>query len=101
MRFAILMTLTLAVFMPSGWTEDELTWQREKMVQTQIEARGVRDERVLEAMRKVKRHLFVPPAVAENAYEDSPLPIGLGQTISQPYIVAFMTEAVGLKPEDR
>jgi len=70
---------------------------RAEMVATQIAARGVRDERTLAAMRKVPRHLFVPPALAGQAYEDHPLPIGHGQTISQPYIVAFMTEALALR----
>lgn len=74
---------------------------RKKMVQTQIRARGVRNEAVLEAMSRVPRHLFVPEAYARLAYDDSPLPIGKGQTISQPYIVAFMTEALELSPEDR
>lgn len=74
---------------------------RERMVRAQIAARGVRDERVLRAMRKVARHLFVPPPMAPHAYRDSPLPIGYNQTISQPYVVAFMTEALELKPGDR
>jgi protein-L-isoaspartate(D-aspartate) O-methyltransferase len=67
------------------------------MVRSQIEARGVRDPRVLDAMRRVPRHLFVPADQREGAYADHPLPIGSGQTISQPYIVAFMTEQLGLK----
>ena len=74
---------------------------RERMVQEQIFARGIRDPRVLEALRKVPRHRFVPPEMQPSAYEDSALPIGLGQTISQPYVVAFMTEALELKPQDR
>lgn len=74
---------------------------RERMIQDQIMARGIRDPRVLEALRKIPRHLFVPPEMQPYAYEDTPLPIGLGQTISQPYIVAFMTEALELKPQDR
>jgi len=74
---------------------------RERMVQEQIVARGVSDPRVLEALRKVPRHRFVPKAMQPSAYEDSALPIGLGQTISQPYVVAFMTEALELKPQDR
>ncbi len=69
---------------------------REDMVATQIAARGVRDPKTLAAMRKVPRHLFVPLAAVAQAYEDYPLPIGHGQTISQPYIVGFMTEALGL-----
>jgi protein-L-isoaspartate(D-aspartate) O-methyltransferase len=71
--------------------------EREAMVEEQIASRGVRDARTLAAMRKVPRHLFVPPASAGEAYDDHPLPIGHGQTISQPYIVAFMTEALGLE----
>ena len=63
------------------------------MVQSQIEARGVADPRVLEVMRSVPRHLFVDEALASRAYEDTALPIGQGQTISQPYVVARMTEA--------
>lgn len=74
---------------------------RERMVQVQMFARGIRDPRVLEALRKVPRHRFVPPAMQASAYEDRALPIGLGQTISQPYVVAFMTEALELKPQDR
>lgn len=73
---------------------------RERMVREQIQAREVRDLRVLEAMRKIPRHLFVPPEMQSYAYEDTPLPIGQGQTISQPYVVAFMTEALELKPPD-
>ena len=74
---------------------------RESMVHEQIAARGVRDARVLAAMRKVPRHLFVPAEMVPSAYADQPLPIGHGQTISQPYIVGFMTEALELKPCDR
>ena len=71
--------------------------RREKMVRVQLEARGIRDERVLAAMRRVPRHLFVPESMRHRAYEDSPLPIGQTQTISQPYTVAAMTEALGLE----
>ncbi|MBZ5515548.1 MAG: protein-L-isoaspartate(D-aspartate) O-methyltransferase [Acidobacteriia bacterium] len=74
---------------------------RERMVHEQIEDRGVHDKRVLAAMRKVPRHVFVPPEMQSHAYADGPLPIGYGQTISQPYIVAFMTEALELKPQDK
>jgi len=70
---------------------------RERMVRDQIEARGVADARTLAAMRKVERHRFVPPEVAALAYADHPLEIGDGQTISQPYIVAVMSEAIGLR----
>ncbi len=71
------------------------------MVRYQIEDRNVRDQGVLAAMRTVPRHEFVPERYRDQAYNDHPLPIGLGQTISQPYIVAFMTELLKLEPEDR
>ncbi|MCW5591383.1 MAG: hypothetical protein KIS74_04755 [Burkholderiales bacterium] len=71
------------------------------MVATQIRARGVRDPRVLAAMERVPRHEFVPPVARTAAYGDHPLPIGHGQTISQPFIVAFMTEALKPAPTDR
>jgi protein-L-isoaspartate(D-aspartate) O-methyltransferase len=74
---------------------------RLQMVEDQIEARGVRDPRVLDAMRQVPRHELVPPFQRDLAYEDRPLPIGHGQTISQPYVVAAMTEALGLKGGER
>ena len=81
-------------------TTTERAAERTRMVRTQLEARGVRDERVLEAMRAVPRHLFVPEDQREAAYEDGPLPIGHGQTISQPYIVAVMTELLAPGPDD-
>ena len=71
------------------------------MVDEQLRARGIRDPRVLEAMARVPRHVFVPDPQRDEAYEDHPLPIGHGQTISQPYIVAFMSEALRLEPMDR
>ena len=74
---------------------------RERMVQDQIEARGVRDQRVLAAMRSVPRHRFVPQDQQADAYLDKPLPIGYGQTISQPYIVAVMTELARPAASDR
>ena len=74
---------------------------REWMVETQIKARGVKDPRVLSAMLKVERHFFVPKELQSSAYADQPLPIGEGQTISQPYIVAFMTELLDLKGTER
>lgn len=75
--------------------------QRDRMVREQLAARGVRDPRVLAAMGRVPRHAFVPSVSQHLAYADTPLPIGHGQTISQPYIVAFMTEALEPKPADR
>jgi protein-L-isoaspartate(D-aspartate) O-methyltransferase len=71
------------------------------MVRLQLETRDIRDARVLSAMRRVPRHLFVPPGSRAAAYEDHPIPIGRGQTISQPYIVAFMTEALELRGKER
>jgi len=78
-----------------------LAEQRLEMVRWQIEARGIRDTAVLRAMGEVPRHLFVPGASRSHAYGDHPLPIGHGQTISQPYIVAFMAEAADIAPGDR
>ena len=75
--------------------------ERLQMVSRQIERRGVKDARVLGAMRKVPRHRFIPESQAAYAYEDRPLPIGLQQTISQPYIVALMSELAGVKPGDK
>ena len=75
--------------------------RRIQMVADQIEKRGVSDKRVLDAMRKVERHLFVPAAFRDYAYSDQPLAIGYGQTISQPYVVAAMTEALQIKPGDK
>lgn len=80
---------------------DKTGTQRESMVREQLAARGIRDVRVLDAMRKIPRHLFVDEFVRDRAYGDHPLPIGGGQTISQPYVVALMTEALALKPTDR
>ncbi len=73
---------------------DPAAVRRARMVEEQIERRGVRNAAVLRAMRAVPRHLFVPEGVRELAYEDQPVPIGFGQTISQPYIVAYMTETL-------
>jgi protein-L-isoaspartate(D-aspartate) O-methyltransferase len=81
--------------------KDDFEAQKERMVETQIKARGVLDEKVLEAMLKVPRHLFVPENMRSYAYGDEPLPIGEGQTISQPYIVAYMTEILELRGEER
>ena len=84
-----------------AWGERDLESLREKMVKTQIEARGVKDERVLNAMKDVDRHKFVPDRHITEAYEDHPLPIGYGQTISQPYIVALMTELCELDGSEK
>jgi len=75
--------------------------QRQRMVEQQLKPRGIKDERLLAAMARVPREEFVPADERGDAYEDGPLPIGFDQTISQPYIVAFMTEQLRLKPSDR
>jgi protein-L-isoaspartate(D-aspartate) O-methyltransferase len=84
-------------------TDDTRKYQRlrESMVKNQIEARGITDSKVLAAMRKVPRHLFVSEALMDQAYTDGPLPIGEYQTISQPYIVAHMTQSLELGKDDR
>ena len=81
--------------------EEAFALNRQRMVKEQIERRGITDKRVLDAMRKVKRHLFVPAYLRNAAYEDRPLPIGHDQTISQPYIVAYMTQAARIGQNDR
>jgi len=81
--------------------EEPFATARERMVAGQIAARGVKDPRVLEAMRRVPRHLFVPEPLRLSAYEDYPLPIGEAQTISQPYIVALMTEMLRAGPGEK
>lgn len=75
--------------------------ERESMVTTQIKSRGIKDMNILEAMEKVPRHVFVPENMRKFAYNDEPLPIGNGQTISQPYIVAYMTEVLQLSIEEK
>jgi protein-L-isoaspartate(D-aspartate) O-methyltransferase len=82
-------------------TFNDYTSRRQQMVETQISRRGIRDQRVINAMRKVPRHLFLEEALWPEAYEDRPVPIGEKQTISQPYIVALMTEALGLRGNEK
>ena len=82
-------------------TAADFASQRQQMVEHQLKPRGIKDERVLAAMAKVPREEFVPVEARVDAYEDGPLPIGYDQTISQPYIVAFMTEQLRLSPTDR
>lgn len=81
--------------------QDEFATARNRMVESQLISRGIKDPRVLEAMRKVPRHRFVDEALASQAYSDHPLSIGEKQTISQPYMVALMTEALELKGDER
>jgi|SRR3972149_3195957 len=111
MKWQVLLVILMFLVFSCGKTEekdssmenntqsDSLRMQEKRgwMVKAQIESRGVKDSMVLKAMRKVPRHLFVPKSYQEEAYADEPLPIGEGQTISQPYIVALMTELLGLK----
>lgn len=97
---AALASLTVVQSHPAG-TPPERARERQAMVADQIASRGVKDPAVLEAMRTVPRHVFVPPVARAHAYEDRPLSIGHGQTISQPFIVAYMTEALGVRPPHR
>src|SRR5436305_12485715 len=85
----------------SSGNTDSFADLRHNMVELQLQARGIKDQRVLEAMRRVPRHEFASEHYYEQAYEDHPLPIGEGQTISKPYIVALMLEALELSPTDR
>ena len=100
LRSLSLPALTLSVVLACAATEttgQDFQAMRDRMVDTQIRARDVQDAAVLRAMRRVPRHLFVPDDIRPYAYDDRPLPIGRGQTISQPYIVAYMTQALQLQ----
>ena len=92
--------LACAACVASSQRAADLAQLRQRMVEEHLRDRGIRDARVLEAMGRVPRHLFVPPEDQAAAYADHPLPIGHGQTISQPFIVAFMTEALALTASD-
>ncbi len=99
-----ILLLTLFVFLYDSNLSadvDRYTMARDEMVQYQIRKRGIKDQNVLRAMSSVPRHEFVRKGLWKNAYEDRPLPIGYGQTISQPYIVAYMTELLGVDQESR
>jgi protein-L-isoaspartate(D-aspartate) O-methyltransferase len=91
MKGILLLLLSLWLTVKGATQEEE---KRQQMVKTQIERRGINHAATLKALRAVPRHLFVPPEGVAQAYDDRPLPIGYGQTISQPYIVAYMTETV-------
>lgn len=97
--------LVLGIFLVSslGFANESSDYgeKMERMIKYQIMGRGVKDPRVISAIQKVQRHLFVPDNMKAYAYDDGPLPIGHSQTISQPYIVAFMSEVLDLQPEDR
>jgi protein-L-isoaspartate(D-aspartate) O-methyltransferase len=82
-------------------TEESFSRKRNAMVEEQLKARHIRDEKVLSVMREIPRHRFLPPTLASRAYEDGPLPIGKEQTISQPYIVAEMTQALWLRGTEK
>ncbi len=96
----VLAALFGGIFLPLDQSEDFMA-ERNKMVEEQIIRRGIDDENVIKALRKVERHLFVPPNDRPLAYRDHPLPIGFNQTISQPYIVAYMSQAAHLKKDDK
>ncbi len=95
---AVLSILTLSTHLPAA---DIFQEQRQTMVTRDIKGRGIRDRQLLAAMEKIPRHLLVGERYRHEAYSDHPLPIGERQTISQPYVVALMTEALKLKPSDR
>ena len=104
---ALFLTLLLCVVLtgvlPVAWAGDSDAFQkkRRQMVDSQIKDRGISDLKVLRAMSTIPRHLFVPRYLRRQAYVDGPLPIGHGQTISQPYIVAYMTEILHIKPQHK
>jgi protein-L-isoaspartate(D-aspartate) O-methyltransferase len=93
-------TLLAGITIPVS-AQNEYRELRSQMVESQLKGRDIRDKATLQAMEKVPRHQFVPEDLQRRAYDDSPLPIGQGQTISQPYIVAFMTQALKLQPHDK
>lgn len=100
--FSILIFVSaLALSVDTAMSADAFEKRRQEMVEKDIKTRGIKDERVLSAMLKVQRHLFVDEKQRSKAYNDHPLPIGEGQTISQPFVVALMTESVGLKGTER
>ena len=100
-RYFLPIAVAVLAFTSASAQQDEMTRKREKMVDQQMERRGIANPRVLDALRAVERHRFVPEPAQGDAYEDYPIAIGFGQTISQPYIVALMTEAIDPRPGDR
>src|SRR5512143_1971346 len=100
-RVPFMCLAVLLLFQAFSEGADPYALKRQRMVRDDIRGRQVKEPRVLSAMSNVPRHLFVPPEYRDQAYEDHPLPIGEGQTISQPYVVALMTEALKLKAGDR
>jgi protein-L-isoaspartate(D-aspartate) O-methyltransferase len=101
LSFIVIASLFLLTCAAQKSEKDFYQAARQQMVKEDIEGRGINDERIVQAMLKVKRHLFVPEDYRHLAYADRPLPIGEGQTISQPYIVALMTYHLHLKPEEK
>jgi protein-L-isoaspartate(D-aspartate) O-methyltransferase len=103
--FFITMLVTLLIpsmlFAQARPTDEVFAARRKEMVEKQVHGRGVMDKSVLEAMMKVERHIFVPDELCDMAYEDTPVPIKFDQTVSQPYIVGFMTEALKISPKDK
>jgi protein-L-isoaspartate(D-aspartate) O-methyltransferase len=98
---AVLIILLLLLFIALSAAADQYTLKRQQMVEQDMRGRDIRDPVVLSVMGRVPRHVFVDAPYRDMAYDDHPLPIGEGQTISQPYVVALMTEALRLKPSDR
>lgn len=108
MFFLRLIQLAFLILILSDFNEisesyafDNISLKRQSMMERDIKGRGIKDKRVLDAMSKIERHLFVDQGLMNRAYEDNPLPIDEGQTISQPYVVALMTELLKLKATDR
>lgn len=98
----ILFILFYLLFLSTGYSQDKgYETKRRLMVQNQLMPRGINDQVTLQAMKQVQRHLFIPIQLRHKAYNDTPLPIGNGQTISQPYIVAYMTQTANLKPGEK
>lgn len=100
LKRALTLSVILFFFLSSCWPQDDFQVLRRAMVNTQLKARDISQQSVLKAMLQVPRHEFVPYEMKPYAYSDGPLPIGEGQTISQPYIAAFMTQALRLKKTD-
>jgi len=98
---SILLSLTFPVSIARSSEEPSLVEARKRMVERDLKGRDIRDPKILEIMGKVPRHLFVEPSLKGKAYADHPLPIGEGQTISQPYIVALMTQILKIQPGER
>ena len=101
LAWTVIFLLMLTTGSPASAAADGYGEKRQRMVEKDLKARGIKDPKVLEAMGKIPRQLFVEESLRDEAYADHPLPIGEGQTISQPYVVALMTEAIRLKPGDR